>query len=68
MSSIEYSLRWLVWSKTKDGQNNRRRPKPVTQPGTTGHGRRTLIAKHDTHGMSKRQLRDYLARPRTRPT
>ncbi|MFC4124938.1 DUF5361 domain-containing protein [Nocardia rhizosphaerae] len=27
------SLRWLMWAKTKDGQRNRNRPKPVPRPG-----------------------------------
>lgn len=27
------SLRWLVWSKTKDGQHNRNHPQPLPRPG-----------------------------------
>lgn len=25
--------RWIAWSKTKDGQNNRNRPERITRPG-----------------------------------
>jgi hypothetical protein len=32
LSSIEYSLRWLVWAQTKDGQKNRKRPHPIDPP------------------------------------
>lgn len=27
------ALRWLVWSKTTDGQRNRNHPKPIPRPG-----------------------------------
>lgn len=29
LASIADSLRWLVWSQTKDGQKNRHRPKSI---------------------------------------
>lgn len=31
--SMEYSLRWLQWSKTKDGQKGRNIPDPWPLPG-----------------------------------
>lgn len=27
------SLRWMQWAKSKDGQRNRNRPKPIPRPG-----------------------------------
>lgn len=33
LHSIEYSLRVLVWSKTKDAEHGRNRPKPIPMPG-----------------------------------
>ena len=27
------ALNWLVWSKTRDGSKNRKKPKPVPRPG-----------------------------------
>ena len=35
LRSIEYSLRWLVWSKTKDGSKNRNHPEQVLFPWET---------------------------------
>lgn len=60
LRSIEYSLRWLVWAKTKDGQKNRGKPKPTPAPSETApHGRDPELT-----GMSKTELRAYLNRPR----
>ena len=59
LQSIEYSLRWLVWSKTKDGRKNHRRPKPVEAPGKRKRRRK------GGPRMTKQALREYLARPRT---
>lgn len=60
LQSIEYSLRWLVWAKTKDGSKNRRRPKPVTPPG------KTKPRKKDTNIrlMERSELDEFLNRPR----
>lgn len=33
LHSIEYSLRVLVWSKTKDAEKGRNKPKPIPLPG-----------------------------------
>lgn len=30
LSSIEYSLRWLKWAKTKDGSAGRNVPQPIS--------------------------------------
>ena len=60
LRSIEYSLRWLVWSKTKDGQKNRGKPKPTPAPGDITPKRRDP----ELTGMGKRELRAYLRRPR----
>lgn len=69
MQSIEYSLRWLVWAKTKDGNKGRRTPKPVQQPGTEirDANRRDVVRRTELVGMDKHSLRDYLNRPRTTP-
>lgn len=32
-ASILDGIRWLQWSKTKDGEKNRNRPKPIPRPG-----------------------------------
>lgn len=32
LRSVEHSLRWLVWAKTKDGSKNRNMPEPITFP------------------------------------
>lgn len=66
MRSIEYSLRWLVWAKTKDGQKGRRKPKPVQAPGTSNRdsNRRDVVRKTDLVGMDKQSLRSYLNQPR----
>lgn len=61
LQSIEYSLRWLVWAKTKDGQKGHRKPKPVTAPGAK---RKPKDGKGKGPRMTKRQLAEFLARPR----
>ena len=33
LADVVDSLRWLAWAKTRDGQRNRNRPKPVPRPG-----------------------------------
>lgn len=38
LADVADSLRWLVWSKTKDGANGRNRPEPIPRPGMK-HGR-----------------------------
>ncbi|NMM93488.1 DUF5361 domain-containing protein [Bifidobacterium oedipodis] len=67
MRSIEYSLRWLVWAKTKDGQKGRGKPKPIQPPGISANdpNRRSVVRKGELAGMDKQSLRDYLNRPRT---
>lgn len=32
LASIDYSLKWLVWSRTKEGEHNRNQPKPLKPP------------------------------------
>lgn len=32
LRSIDYSLRWLAWAKTKDGQSGRNRPDWISFP------------------------------------
>ena len=60
-ASIADSLAWLVWSKTKDAQNNRNRPKPIPRPGVDdGKGR-----MKDAKSMPIDELKEFLARPRT---
>lgn len=60
LRSIEYSLRWLMWAKTKDGQRNRSKPKPAPAPGDGTPKKRDP----ELTGMSKTELRAYLSRPR----
>lgn len=62
LSSIEYSLRWLVWAKTKDGQHNRRRPKPI-RPPRQGNASRSQ-EKRQCVKMSKEQLQAFFDLPR----
>lgn len=33
LAIIGDAARWMMWSKTKDGQRNRKRPKPIPRPG-----------------------------------
>lgn len=70
MQSIEYSLRWLVWAKTKDGRKGRKKPKPMQPPGTSGRdtNRRDVVRRNELLGMDKRSLRNYLNRPRIAAT
>lgn len=37
--SIEFSLRVLVWQKSKDGQKNRNKPTPLKTPGEYIHNK-----------------------------
>ncbi|WP_417556246.1 DUF5361 domain-containing protein [Microbacterium sp.] len=57
LADIADSLRFLGWAKTKDGQKNRNRPKPIPRPGM--HGLRSDIA-----AMPLDELKQFLARPR----
>lgn len=60
LRSIEHSLRWLVWAKTKEAAKNRGRPKPLEPPG--GKPRRK---DPELTGMGKQALNDYLKLPRS---
>lgn len=33
LAGLSDSVSWLVWSKTPDGQRNRKRPKRIPRPG-----------------------------------
>lgn len=33
LATVADGIHWLQWSKTKDGQKNRNRPKPIQRPG-----------------------------------
>lgn len=61
MQSVEYSLRWLVWSKTKDGQKNRRRPEPRPAPKAP----KETKADPNLMVMDTTELDAFLKRPRT---
>lgn len=50
------ALRWLVWAKTKDGQKNRRQPKPIPRPQPP-RARNVVL-------LTTEQVRERLARPR----
>jgi hypothetical protein len=45
MASMVDMLTWQVWSKSKDGQKNRNRPKPIPRPGVTEHEKKTIGGK-----------------------
>lgn len=59
LSSIEYTLRWLQWAKTKDGAHNRNKPKPIRPEGEKKKGKAPGGPR-----MSKAAIKEYLARPR----
>lgn len=61
LSSIEYSLRWLCWAKTKDGEKGRNQPKPPVTPASQD----SESGEKDLQGMaSAAELDEYLSRPR----
>lgn len=60
LQSIEYSLRWLVWAKTKDGQRNRKRPEPIPAPKPRVHRK----PDPELVSMDKDALDALLRRPR----
>ena len=60
LASAVDALRWLVWSKTKDGEKNRNRPKPVPRPGVKPDKGRMS----DAVAMPVDELKKYLALPR----
>jgi hypothetical protein len=51
------SLRILVWSKTKDGQKNRNRPKPIEPP-------KSAFKEKAGMGYTADEYRELLSRPR----
>ena len=53
------SLRWLVWSKTPDGEKNRRHPKLIPRPGARTHQHTSEVT-----AMTVEQMKAYLARKR----
>lgn len=53
LANIANSLQILVWAKTKDGQKNRNRPKPIAPP-----------RKAPEKGHSIEECQELLARPR----
>lgn len=40
LATIADVLRWLQWSKTKDGRKNRNMPEPIERPGVVPRKRR----------------------------
>lgn len=56
LAAIADSVRWLVWSKTRDGEKNRNRPKPLPRPGAGS--RRGTDA--EINKMPVEQLKAYL--------
>lgn len=62
LASMEYSLRWLCWSKTVDGEKGRNRPAPPVTPASRPK------PESETVGMSKERLADFLTRPRVEVT
>lgn len=62
LRSIEYSLRWLVWAQTRDGQKGRNRPVPVSPP--TPPEPATPTSQGEGMRMDRRALTALLNRPR----
>ena len=58
LAAIVNDLNWLVWSKTKDGQRNRNRPKPVGPFDAEKKRSITGVA------MTVDELNEVLSRPR----
>ena len=58
LAAIVNDLNWLVWSKTKDGQRNRNRPKPVGP--FDGEKKRSITGV----AMTVDELNEALSRPR----
>lgn len=54
----------LLWSKTKDGAKNRRRPKPVPRPGMEQQERATEGRFKDVEALPLDELKRKLAAPR----
>lgn len=58
LQSIEYSLRWLAWTKTEDAQKRRNKPKPIPTPAEQAKPK-------ELEGMSKSELRALLSAKRS---
>ena len=58
LAAIVNDLNWLVWSKTKDGQRNRNRPKPIGP--FDGEKKRSITGV----AMTVEELNEALSRPR----
>lgn len=58
LAAIVNDLNWLVWSKTKDGQKNRNRPKLVGP--FDGEKKRAISGM----AMTVDELNEFLSRPR----
>ena len=61
LRSIDHTLRWLAWSRTKDAAHGRNRPKPVDPPGNP---QPRVQPDTGTTVMSRTQLDAYLRLPR----
>lgn len=54
LADIADSQRWLVWAKTKNGQKNKDRPKPLPRPGVADvNGRMTEVTAMDVDQMKR---------------
>lgn len=52
------ALVWLQWAKTKDGRNNRNRPKPIPRPGVTPPAREGSNPKAAPLSVIKDRFKD----------
>lgn len=66
LAEIADGVRWLQWSKTKDAEHNRNRPKPIPRPGVTDQDKgRRITAKPATVDEIAEWLGDDFAAFRT---
>lgn len=63
LAIIADSVRWLVWSKTKDAKFNRKRPKPIPRPGDS-EKKQTRGRMAGAVSMSIDEVKRRLALPR----
>lgn len=58
LAAIVDLLRWLQWSKTKDGRKNRNRPEPLPRPGVA----RSKSVHPKAKGAPRSKIRALLGR------
>lgn len=64
IASAVDALNQLVWAQSKDGQKNRKRPKPVPRPGDAAPEKENTGRFADVEARPLDEVRELLARPR----